>query len=192
MLSSHARLRARESSKEGSLPRQGYLAKLVAECAHEQTAKDSKLQCLAHLANFAYDPINYDHFLRLNVADLFVDTLEEALQSNAAEFQRLTTQGICNLAPDTRFQKVLIESDIVPLLLTACKSTDITTITASIATLFFLLDAPPSITQRNVLVENRKVYDCIQNCTQHANPIVRNTAMAYLSRQASILEESAG
>lgn len=27
---------------------------------------------MANLANFAYDPINYDYFLQLNVVDLFL------------------------------------------------------------------------------------------------------------------------
>ena len=32
----------------------------------------AKEEILANLANFAYDPINYDHFRKLNVADLFL------------------------------------------------------------------------------------------------------------------------
>ena len=33
---------------------------------------ESKLQVLANLANFAYDPINYEHLRKLNVVDLFL------------------------------------------------------------------------------------------------------------------------
>jgi len=33
---------------------------------------ESKLQVLANLANFAYDPVNYDYIRRLNVIDLFL------------------------------------------------------------------------------------------------------------------------
>ena len=32
----------------------------------------SKEEILANLANFAYDPINYEHFRKLNVVDLFL------------------------------------------------------------------------------------------------------------------------
>ena len=32
----------------------------------------AKEEILANLANFAYDPINYDHFRKLNVVDLFL------------------------------------------------------------------------------------------------------------------------
>ena len=34
-----------------------------------------KLQVLANLANFAYDPINYEYFRKLNVLDLFLGEL---------------------------------------------------------------------------------------------------------------------
>ena len=33
---------------------------------------DAKLQVLANLANFAYDPINYEYLRQLNVIDLFL------------------------------------------------------------------------------------------------------------------------
>ena len=33
---------------------------------------ESKQQVLANLANFAYDPINYDYMRRLNILDLFL------------------------------------------------------------------------------------------------------------------------
>lgn len=33
---------------------------------------ESKLQILANLTNFAYDPINYEHLRKLNVVDLFL------------------------------------------------------------------------------------------------------------------------
>ena len=33
---------------------------------------ESKEEILANLANFAYDPINYEHFRKLNVVDLFL------------------------------------------------------------------------------------------------------------------------
>jgi len=34
--------------------------------------KGSKREILANLANFAYDPINYDYFLQLNIPDIFI------------------------------------------------------------------------------------------------------------------------
>ena len=33
---------------------------------------ESKQQVIANLANFAYDPLNYDYMRRLNILDLFL------------------------------------------------------------------------------------------------------------------------
>ena len=33
---------------------------------------EAKHQVLANLANFAYDPINYEHIRKLNILDLFL------------------------------------------------------------------------------------------------------------------------
>ena len=48
-----------------------YLQALVTE--FQDTSKhEYKLQVLANLANFAYDPINYEYFRQLNILDLFI------------------------------------------------------------------------------------------------------------------------
>ncbi|OQR99063.1 armadillo repeat containing 7 isoform 1 family protein [Achlya hypogyna] len=189
MLSSHARLKARESAKNGALPRQGYLAQLVAECASPETAPANKLQCLAHLANFAYDPINFGHLLRLNVVDLFVDVLDEALQAAApadadsAAFMRLAMQGICNVAGDPRFQRLLFENDVLPLLLQATTQSDRATCAAAVATLFFLLDAPASV---GSILTNPGTIPHVEACTASADVVVRQTAEAFMSRRQEL------
>jgi hypothetical protein len=38
-------------------------------------SSQSSMAALAHLANFAYDPVNYDHFEALNIVELFLDIL---------------------------------------------------------------------------------------------------------------------
>ena len=48
-----------------------YLQALVTEF-QDTNKQEHKLQVLANLANFAYDPINYEHFRRLNILDLFL------------------------------------------------------------------------------------------------------------------------
>lgn len=48
-----------------------YLQALVTEF-QDTSKQEHKLQVLANLANFAYDPINYEHFRRLNILDLFL------------------------------------------------------------------------------------------------------------------------
>uniref|UniRef100_A0A8C6YTF6 Armadillo repeat-containing protein 7 n=1 Tax=Nothoprocta perdicaria TaxID=30464 RepID=A0A8C6YTF6_NOTPE len=58
------------------LGRLEYLQALVTEFQVTDSA-DAKEQVLANLANFAYDPQNYEHLRRLQVLDLFLDALGE-------------------------------------------------------------------------------------------------------------------
>ena len=69
MFTSKAKLE-RKTGKRG-MGRFQYLQALVTE--FQDTSKhDFKLQVLANLANFAYDPVNYDFFRQLNILDLFL------------------------------------------------------------------------------------------------------------------------
>ncbi|XP_015359694.1 armadillo repeat-containing protein 7 isoform X3 [Marmota marmota marmota] len=56
--------------------RLGYLQALVTEF-QETESPDAKEQVLANLANFAYDPSNYQYLRQLQVVDLFLDSLSE-------------------------------------------------------------------------------------------------------------------
>ncbi|KAM4844707.1 armadillo repeat-containing protein 7 isoform 3-T3 [Thomomys bottae] len=56
--------------------RLGYLQALVTEFQETQS-RDAKEQVLANLANFAYDPNNYQYLRQLQVLDLFLDSLSE-------------------------------------------------------------------------------------------------------------------
>ncbi|XP_029418569.1 armadillo repeat-containing protein 7 isoform X3 [Nannospalax galili] len=56
--------------------RLGYLQALVTEF-QETESQDAKEQVLANLANFAYDPGNYQYLRQLQVLDLFLDSLSE-------------------------------------------------------------------------------------------------------------------
>ncbi|KDO32777.1 hypothetical protein SPRG_02475 [Saprolegnia parasitica CBS 223.65] len=194
MLSSRARLAARESAKDGSLARPGYLAQLVAECTDAATTPDAKLQCVAHLANFGYDPINYMHLLRLNVLDLFVDVLDEALQSPKAtemttSFARLAMQGICNVAADPRFQVLLMQNDALPLLAAAIQVEDRATRVSGLTTLFFLLDAPPNVVPEAALRKDASIHAIVAVAAQSTETVVANTAQAFLSRCAEVAVE---
>lgn len=54
---------------------------------------DGKEQVLANLANFAYDPVNYDYLWQLRVLDVFFSALKD-------QNKKLVTfgiSGICNI-----------------------------------------------------------------------------------------------
>ncbi|CAG8442465.1 2216_t:CDS:2 [Diversispora eburnea] len=81
----------RRTGKSGT-PRLDYLQELVDE--YQNTSdKEAKYQVLANLANFAYDPINYDWLWELNVVDLFLDTLTESDE----KLKEFGLGGLCNL-----------------------------------------------------------------------------------------------
>lgn len=55
---------------------------------------EAKKEVLANLANFAYDPINYDHIKKLRILDIFLEQLSE----NCEELLHFALAGICNLS----------------------------------------------------------------------------------------------
>lgn len=60
----------------------------------------SKEQVIANLANFSYDPINFDYLRRLKVIDLFLN----ALSDSNKKIVKFAIGGICNLClGKTRF-----------------------------------------------------------------------------------------
>lgn len=55
---------------------------------------EAKCQVLANLANFAYDPINYEFLRKLRVLDLFL----EQLSQNNEQLLNFGLAGLCNLS----------------------------------------------------------------------------------------------
>jgi KaiC/GvpD/RAD55 family RecA-like ATPase len=70
------------------------LVKSYLKCFFPSLISEAKEQVLANLANFAYDPINYEFLRKLNVIDLFLDQLSE----ENTNFVQFGLGGLCNLA----------------------------------------------------------------------------------------------
>jgi hypothetical protein len=91
-----------------------YLKQLIHE--YETTDDDDcREQVLANLANFAYDPINYEYFRRLNVIDIFLGVLSK-LDSHLAskggsKLVCFAVSGICNLCNDDKNSKYLLKPE---------------------------------------------------------------------------------
>ncbi|RCH87807.1 Armadillo repeat-containing protein 7 [Rhizopus stolonifer] len=75
--------------------RTDYLTQLVQEY-QVTTSQEARQQILAHLANFAYDPINYNTLWDLYAVDLFLDALND---SNLQEFGMGGLANICLAEP---------------------------------------------------------------------------------------------
>ena len=95
-----------------------------------------KRQILANLANFAYDPINYEHFRKLNILDLFLDVLAEEVDDDMIEF---AVGGICNCCLDKLNKEFLIENDAIKIIKKHLLSANEETVFSVITTLIFLI-----------------------------------------------------
>eukprot|EP01113_Clastostelium_recurvatum_P009341 TRINITY_DN14491_c0_g1_i2.p1 TRINITY_DN14491_c0_g1~~TRINITY_DN14491_c0_g1_i2.p1 ORF type:complete len:280 (-),score=56.28 TRINITY_DN14491_c0_g1_i2:44-883(-) len=98
----------------------------------------AKAQVLANLANFAYDPLNYDFLRRLNVIDLFLDTIEDPIDLEMQEFAIL---GLCNLCPDPANKASIIQNQGVPHIIKCLSSTNEDVVMGAITTLYYLTDS---------------------------------------------------
>jgi hypothetical protein len=90
---------------------------------------------LANLANFAYDPINYEHFRKLNVLDLFLDILVEERDDTLIEF---ALGGICNCCLDGLNRDFLIGNEAILIIKQYLSSSNEETVLSAITTLLYL------------------------------------------------------
>ncbi|XP_073961713.1 uncharacterized protein [Choristoneura fumiferana] len=94
MFSSNQYLRKR--TPENGTDREDFLTLLVDEYLNSNSY-DAKCQVLANLANFGYDPVNYDYIRRVGVLDVLLHVLRN--ESNA-KLLHFASAGICNCCVD--------------------------------------------------------------------------------------------
>ena len=105
-------------------------------CCFIVMSVEYRLQVLANLANFAYDPINYDHFRKLNILDLFLDVIAEDTDDKAIEF---AIGGVCNCCLDKVNKQYLVDNDGVELAVKCLSSRNEETVLSAITTLMYLM-----------------------------------------------------
>lgn len=231
MLSSHRRIQERQG--QSGTPRHEYLQQLVSEYARTPQ-RLRKEEIVANLTNFAYDPINFPTFHRVNVMALFVDIVREFRDmhptDNAAtiDTERHSSQsdsvsamsdrllvefamgGICNCIPDPILQGSFIASEGVVEVSTLVESITLDRFTDSesgdwssaqtnrsdrlrlcelnmalsaLTTAYSLLDSPAFAD-----VTSDRLVAHVVVLSGHANRQIANIAMAFLSRQAELLQ----
>ncbi|XP_042393683.1 armadillo repeat-containing protein 7-like isoform X1 [Zingiber officinale] len=157
MFTNHKR-QAERTGRSGT-PRAQYLQELVSEF-QKATNEESKERIVANLANFAYDPYNYE-FLRqvryqhiylswylilslmsihlwkqLNVLELFLDCITEP-NEKLVEFG---IGGICNSSVDPANAALIIQCDGVPLVIQCLSSPVRNTVSYALGALYYLCD----------------------------------------------------
>ncbi|KAL6044640.1 Armadillo repeat-containing protein 7 [Balamuthia mandrillaris] len=173
MFSTEGQLRRRTGKYDA--PRFEYLQALVTEF-QDTTDAEAKRQVLANLANFAYDPINYDHFRKLNVLDLFLDVLSEPDNDQAVEF---AMGGLCNCCLDPQFAAFILENDGVPLVAGCLGSANLETVLSAITTLYYLL-TPSSLDL--IAGENSPIVECIEKYSTSKNVRLSNLSKLCLQQ----------
>ncbi|KAL8597836.1 hypothetical protein ACOMHN_061369 [Nucella lapillus] len=152
-----------------------YLQALVTEYQDTQE-EDCKQQVLANLANFAYDPINYEYMRRLNILDLFLDSLEEQ-DEKLVEFG---LGGLCNACLDKKNKDHILKNGGVPLVIKGLSSGSEETVMSAITTLMYLI-TPQSQADITIL----PVVECMLRFAACPNTRLGNLATVFLEDYCS-------
>ncbi|RUS16791.1 hypothetical protein BC937DRAFT_90807 [Endogone sp. FLAS-F59071] len=116
-----------------------YLQELVTE--FRTTAdQDAKRQVLANLANFAYDPINYDWLWQLNVVNLFL----ECVPDPDDKIREFGIGGLCNLCLEKRNKEYINSKPSNIASIIGCLSDDNEEIVLNATTILMFLITPAS------------------------------------------------
>lgn len=149
-----------------------HLQELVDEFQSTETSREHKLQVLANLANFAYDPVNYEFIRQLNIIDLFLDCLSE----NDETMKEYAVGGLCNLCLDKQNKEYILSNQGVQLVVMCLSSSNEETVLSTITTMMFLM-TPAS----RIQLTCRPVIEAMLRLRGSSNPRLRNLATIYLS-----------
>ncbi|NWY69801.1 ARMC7 protein, partial [Erithacus rubecula] len=144
---------------------------------------EAKEQVLANLANFAYDPSNYEYLRQLQVLDLFLDMLTEDNES-LVEF---AMGGLCNLCLDKTNKEYILEANGVEPIISCLSSPNEETVVSAVSALMFLTTRR-SRAQTTAL----PVVECMLRFSLSANRRLSNLASIFLQDYctAAQLEEA--
>lgn len=128
--------------------RYDFLNLLVQEF-YKTNSLDAKRQVLANLANFSYDPINYEFMKQLRIVDLF---LKQLLQDEE-DFVHFSISGLCNLSVDHSIAHLIVSQNGVFLISNLLMHRNVEISLNSLATLIYLIneDTQTSITTPEII-----------------------------------------
>ena len=158
----------------GRLP---YLKQLLNEYEHASTNHENKLQLLANFANFAYDPINYEHLRDLNIIDLFLDSLQTQTNDDLVHY---ALAGLCNLSADEKNCRLIVEKNASILVrLVRCLLSDrLDIVLNAMVTLMLLSDHHPKL--KEGLRQSHETRQCLEQYSQSKDVRLANMATLFL------------
>ncbi|XP_015670528.1 armadillo repeat-containing protein 7 [Protobothrops mucrosquamatus] len=168
-----------QNQKElAGLGRLEYLQALVTEFQVTDNS-GAKEQVLANLANFAYDPQNYEYLRQLRVLDLFLDMLTEDNDS-LVEF---ALGGLCNLCLDKINKDYILEAGGVSAVVNCLASANEETVLSAVTTLMYL-----STAQSRQEITALPVIECMLRFSLSTNRRLKNLATIFLEDYCSPLQ----
>ena len=147
-----------------------FLQSLVTEF-QDTDSEEAKTQVLANLANFAYDPINFDYLRQLNVIDLFLDHLK----GSSDEMQQFAIAGICNLCLQKENKDYILENEGVTSIAGCLSSSNEETVVSSITALMYLITP-----QSKLDITSPAITDAMVQLSSSRNPRLGNLATIFL------------
>nr|KAF6414976.1 armadillo repeat containing 7 [Molossus molossus] len=144
--------------------RLGYLQALVTEF-QETESQDAKEQVLANLANFAYDPSNYQYLRQLQVLDLFLDSLSEE------------NETLVEFAIDRANKEHILQTGGVPLIINCLSSPNEETVLSAVTTIMYLCSPGPG---SHPELTAMPVVQCMLRFSLSTNTRLRNLAQIFL------------
>ncbi|XP_002166272.3 armadillo repeat-containing protein 7 [Hydra vulgaris] len=159
-----------EKGQKSGRGRFEYLQALVTEF-QDTDKQGSKVEVLANLANFAYDPLNYDYLRKLNVVDLFLDMLSEQNE----KFVEFGMAGLCNLCLDVINRDHILKNGGIEIITGCLSSSNEETVLNAITTLMYLV-TPDS--KDEIVCDEIK--DCMMQLKESKNPRLKNLALIFL------------
>ncbi|NWR66298.1 ARMC7 protein, partial [Bucorvus abyssinicus] len=171
------------------LGRLEYLQALVTEF-QVTDSPEAKEQVLANLANFAYDPRNYEYLRQLQVLDLFLDmltedneTLVDSLSCTCRTFSFVLPGGLCNLCLDKANKDYILEANGVEPIINCLSSSNEETVMSAVTTLMYLT-TPQSRQQTTAL----PVVECMLRFALSASRRLSNLATVFLEDYCTPLQ----
>jgi hypothetical protein len=154
-----------------------YLKQLLNEYEHSSTNNENKLQILANLANFSYDPINYNYLRQLNIIDLFLDCLQ--MHTND-DFVHYALAGLCNMSTDKMNSELIVKKNpMILIVLVKCLfSNRLEIVVNSMVVLMFLSDHHEQI--KTELIQRNEIQQCLEKYSQSKDRRLSNMAKLFL------------
>ncbi|XP_014503765.1 armadillo repeat-containing protein 7 isoform X1 [Vigna radiata var. radiata] len=154
-----------------------FLQELVTQFQNTST-DETREKILANLANFAYDPYNYNFLRQLNVLELFIDCLTEP-NEKLVEFG---IGGICNSCVDPANSAIVTEFSGIPPIIQCLSSPVRNTVNYALGALYYICN---DFNKKEIL--KPEVIDIIKRyaAAEDISVSFSNLAKAFLNKHLS-------